>query len=66
MEAKLTAELKIKIEIPSYVDDILVCILDKDKKGDMKSKLGQANMIVNEIAPKWTFLLEKDKHETML
>ena len=47
MEAKLTAELKTNIEIPSYVHDILVCILDKDKKGDMKVKLDQANMIIN-------------------
>ena len=50
MEAKLTAELKTNIEIPSYVHDILVCILDKDKKGDMKAKLDQGNMIINQVA----------------
>ena len=66
MEAKLTADLKTNIEIPSHVDDILVCILDKDKKGDMKAKLDQANMIVYQIAAKWTLPLEKDKHETIV
>ena len=64
MEAKLTAELQTNIEIPSYVDDILVCILDKEKKGDMKAKLDQANMIVNQTAAKLTLPLQKDKHET--
>ena len=66
MEAKLIAELQTKIEIPSYVDDILVCILNKEKKGDMKANLDQANMIVNQIAAKWTLPLEKDKHETIV
>ena len=66
MEAKLTAELQTNIEIPSYVDDILVCILDKEKKGDMRAKLDQANMIVNQTAAKWTRPLEKDKHETIV
>ena len=54
IEAKLTADLKTNIEIPSYVDDILVCILNKEKKGDIKVQLDQANMIVNQIAAKWT------------
>ena len=66
MEAKLIAELQTKIEIPSYVDDILVCILNKEKKGDIKVQLDQANMIVNQIAAKWTLPLEKDKHETIV
>ena len=48
------------------MDDILVCILDKDKKGDIKAKLDQANKIVNQIAAKWTLPLEKDKHETIV
>ena len=66
IEAKLTAELQTNIEIPSYGDDILVCILDKEKKGDMKAKLDQANMIVNQTAAKWTLPLEKDKRETII
>ena len=66
MGAKLTAELQTNIEIPSYVDDILVCILDKEMKGDMKAKLDQANMIVNQTAAKWTLPLEIDKHETIV
>ena len=48
------------------MDDILVFILSKEKKGDMKAKLDQANMIVNQIAAKWTLPLEKDKHETIV
>ena len=66
MKAKLTSELQTNIKIPSYVDNILVCILDKEKKGDMKAKLDQANMIVNQTAAKWTLPLEKDKHETIV
>ena len=42
------------------MDDILVYILDKDKKGEMKANLDQANIIVNQIAAKWTLPLEKD------
>ena len=59
MEAKLIAELQTNIEIPCYVDDILVCILNKEKKADMKAKLDQANMIVNQIAAKWTLPQER-------
>ena len=66
MESKLTAELQTDIEISPYVDDMLVGILDKDKKGDMKAKLNQANMTVNQIAAKWTLPIEKDKHKTIV
>ena len=48
------------------MDDILVYILDKDKKGEMKANLDQANIIVNQIAAKWTLPLEKDNHETIV
>ena len=35
METTITLELNIDIEIPSYVDDILVCILDKQGEMEM-------------------------------
>ena len=66
MEAKLTAELIPNIAIPSYVDDILVCIIDTGNTGDKKAKLDQANMIVNQRAAKWTLPLEKGNHETIV
>ena len=39
MDLSLTPELQTDIEIPSYMEDILVCILLKAKTGDMKAKL---------------------------
>ena len=32
----------------------------------MKAKLDQANKIINQTAAKWTLLLEKEKHETIV
>ena len=66
MESKLTVKLQTEIEILSELDYILVCILDKDKKGEIKANLDQANKIINQTAAKWTLPLEKDKHETIV
>ena len=54
------------IEIPSYVDDILICVLDKEGKMEMKKELKQVDMVVNRVAEKWNLPLEKEKHEEIV
>ena len=66
MEAKLTQELQTNIEIPSYVDDILVCMLDRSGTANIKELLHQANRIINEVATKHNLSLQPDKHEEII
>ena len=66
METTIAQELNIDIEIPSYVDDILVCVLDKEGQMEMKGTLKSIDTVVNRVATKWKLPLEKEKHEQMV
>ena len=66
MEAAITQELTINIEIPSYEDDILVCILDSEGKMEMKGTMKTIEIVVNRVAIKWNLPVEKAKHEEIV
>ena len=66
MEVKLKEELQTDIEIPSYVDDILVCLLDNSGTANIKELLQQANRVVTEVALKHNLPLQPDKHEEIV
>ena len=66
MEATIVRELQLDIKISSYVDAILVCVLDKECKMEMKQKLREIDIVVNQVATKWNLPLEKEKHEEIV
>ena len=66
MELTIAEELQLNIEIPSYVDDILICVLDKEGKMEMKKELKEVDVVVNGVAAKWNLPLEKEKHEEIV
>ena len=47
MESTMVQELQLDVEIPSYVDDILICVLDKEGKIEMKKPLREVTKVVN-------------------
>ena len=53
----------LEIEVPAYVDDIMVCILDKDEVENVKELLKEVDKVVGAVAAKWDPPLEKEKHE---
>ena len=66
IESTIAQELQLNIEIPSYVDDILIYVLDKEGKMEMKKELKEVDMVVNRVAAKWNLPLEKEKHEEIV
>ena len=54
------------IEVPSYVNDIMACILDKDGVENMKEVLKKVDKVVGAVAAKWDLPLEKEKHEEIV
>ena len=66
MEVKLKEELQTDIEIPSYVNDILVCLLDKSGTANINQLLHQSNWVVNAVAIKHNLRLQPDKHEEIV
>ena len=66
METTSTKELNIDIEIPSYLNNFLVCILDKEGETEMKGTLKKIDIAVNQVATKWNLPLENGKHEKIM
>ena len=52
--------------MPSYVDNLMVCVLDQDGIKNIKEVLEGVDKIVGVIAQKWNLLLEKEKHEKIV
>ena len=48
------------------MDDILICVLDKEDKIEMKEALREVDRMVNRVAAKWNLPLEKEKHEEIV
>ena len=68
MQARLSQEFgpRLDIEVPSYVDDILVSVLDWKGKRELKRTLRKVDQLINEVAHQWSIPLEKDKHEEII
>ena len=66
IESTIAQDLQLNIEIPSYVDDILICVLDTEGKMEMKKGLGEVDTVVNRVAAKWNLPLEKEKLEEIV
>ena len=54
------------IAVPSYVDDIMACVLDNDVVENIKKVLKQVDKVVGAVATKWDLPLEKEKHEEVV
>ena len=54
------------IKVPSYVDDIMACVLDNDGVENMKEVLKGVDKVVGAVAAKWDLPLEKEKHEEIV
>ena len=66
MEQHLSEATGLDIEVPSYVDDIMACVLDHDGVENIKEVLGEVDRIVGEVATRWNVPLEKEKHEKIV
>ena len=66
MEQHLSEVTGLDIEVPSYVADIMVCVLDPDGIENIKEVLEGVDKIVGEIAKNWNLPLEKEKHEKIV
>ena len=54
------------IEVPSYVDDIMSCVLDNDEVENIKEVLKEVDKLVGTVAAKWNLPLKKEKHEKIV
>ena len=54
------------IEVPSYVEDIMACVLDNDVVENMKEVLKEVDKVVGTVAAKWDLPLEKEMHEEIV
>ena len=66
MEQHLSEVTGLDIEVSSYVDNIMVCVLDQDGVENIKEVLDGVDRMVREIANKWNLPLEKEKHEKIV
>ena len=66
IEATLKQELQTDIEILSYVDDIVLCLLDSSGMANIKELLQKANRIVNEVATNHNLPLHPSKHKKIV
>ena len=48
------------------MDNILVCVLDKEGEMEMKETLKRINIVVNRVATQQNLPLEKEKHEEII
>ena len=56
----------LNVEVPSYVDDIMACVLDKDGVENMKEVLKEVDKVVGMVAAKWDLPWEKEKYEEIV
>ena len=66
MKHQVSMATGLDIEVPSYVDDIMVCVLHKDGMENMKEVLKEVDKVVGTVAAKWDLPLEKEKHEEIV
>ena len=66
MEQQVSKVTGLDVEVPSYVDDIMACVLDKDGAENMKEVLKVVDRVVGTVAAKWDLPLEKEKHEEIV
>ena len=63
MERRVSMATDLDIEVPAYVDDIMLCILVKDEVENVNELLKEVDKVVGAVAAKWDLPLEKEKHE---
>ena len=66
MERRLKQEIDYDIEIPSYIDDITIDLVDWQRGIDMARVVAKAKRIAWEVAEEYRLPLEKSKEEEML
>ena len=58
IEQPVSMATGLDIEVPSYVDDIMACVLDKDGVENMKEVLKEVDKVVGVVAAKWALPTE--------
>ena len=66
MERQVSEVTGLDIEVPSYVDDIMACVLDREGVENIKEVLKEVDKVVGLVAAKWDLPLEKEKHEEIV
>ena len=66
MDQQVSEATGLDVEVPSYVDDIMVCVLDREGVENMKEVLKEVDKVVGLVAAKWDLPLEKKKHEEIV
>ena len=66
MEQQVSEAKGLDIEVPSYVDDIMAYVLDREGVENMKGVLKEVDKVVVLVAAKWDLPLEKEKHEEIV
>ena len=66
MEQQVSEATGLDIEVPSYVDDIMACVLDREGVENMKEVLKEVDKVVGLVAAKWDLPFEKEKHEEIV
>ena len=66
MEQQVSMATGLDIEVPSYVDDIMACVLDKDGVENIQEVLKEVDKVVGAVAAKWDLPLEKEQHEEIV
>ena len=57
MKQQFSEATGLDIEVPSYVDDIMACILDREGVENMKGVLKEVDKVVGLVAAKWDLQL---------
>ena len=66
MEQHVSVATGLDIEVPSYIDDIMACVLDMGGVENLKEVLKSVDRVVGAVAATWELPLEKEKHEEIV
>ena len=66
IEQQVSKATGLDVEVPLYVDDTMVCVLDKDGVVIMKEVLQEVDKVVGTVGAMWDLPLEKEKHEEIV
>ena len=65
-EQQVSKATGLNVAVPSYVDDILAYVLDKDGLNNMEEVFREVDKVVGTVAAKWDLPFEKEKQEEIV
>lgn len=63
MEQQVSVAKGIALDVPSYMDNIMVFVKDNDRVENMKQVLKDVEAVVEAVVAKWDLLFEKRKYK---